>query len=99
MTAFKRPCHENLVRIQLIIHKILCRQESVMPRQMPTLMPTQMVTMTPTVSTKQEAHLSDIATADMQMLCNIFQILSAAREVSSCQQETVHGFCRPGKGV
>ena len=24
---------------------------------------------------------------------------SAAREVSSCQQETLHGFCRPGEGV
>ena len=24
---------------------------------------------------------------------------AAAREVSSCQQETLHGFCRPGEGV
>ena len=24
---------------------------------------------------------------------------AAAREVSSCQQETLHGFCRPGEGI
>ena len=27
------------------------------------------------------------------------QTQAAAREVSSCQQETLHGFCRPGEGV
>ena len=24
---------------------------------------------------------------------------AAAGEVSSCQQETLHGFCRPGEGI
>ena len=24
---------------------------------------------------------------------------AAASEVSSCQQETLHGFCRPGEGI
>ena len=33
------------------------------------------------------AHLSDIATADMQMLCNIFQILSSQlMKISSFEQ-------------
>ena len=30
---------ENLVRIQELVHKILCRQESVMQTPMPTLTP------------------------------------------------------------
>ena len=35
----------------------------------------------------QFAHLSDIATADMQMLCNIFQILSSQlMKISSFEQ-------------
>ena len=29
----------------------------------------------------------------------IFCCQAAAREVSSCQQETLHGFRRPGEGV
>ena len=41
--------HENLARIQRLVHKILCRRESVMPKPMPTGFPPKTICSPPLI--------------------------------------------------